>query len=98
MAYQLNRTGYVQMVKAFAVPPSIDPAIKGASLTDLTMAFAQAWDGPAMRRYADALSAASLEHLERARPQIFFCAKNVLQRLDDESHAVTRSVKHIASP
>jgi len=72
--------------QTFSVPPRIDPNIKGHPLTDLTMAFAEAWDSVAMEKYAAALASATLEEIELARPQIFFTLNNVLQRLMD--HAV----------
>lgn len=85
-------------VKAFSIPPAIDPAIKGAPLADLTLAFAEAWNGPAMRQYADALATASVDEIERARPQIYFTANNVALRLQDESFAASSSVKDLSSP
>jgi hypothetical protein len=97
MAYQINRDRS-GIVKAFSVPPAIDPGIKNTPLCNLTHAYARMWDGPAMLRYADAVSAASVAQLELARPQIYYTADNISRRLWDEAFAVTRTVKDTSSP
>jgi hypothetical protein len=97
MTYQLNRDRS-GIVMAFSIPPAIDPRLKGQPLSDLTHAFGRAWDGAAMRRYVDALAAASIEQIELARPHIYYTADNISRRLWDEAFAATRSVKDTSSP
>ncbi|MGY3582296.1 hypothetical protein ACVIGB_000779 [Bradyrhizobium sp. USDA 4341] len=97
MSYQLG--GNIRtVVRSFSVPPAVNPGIKHTPLCDLSHAFGQAWNGAAMRRYVDAMSAASAEQVELARPQIYYTADNISRRLWDEAFAVTRSVKHTSSP
>jgi hypothetical protein len=89
---------YSGTVKAFVVPPAIDPANKGKPLVDLKLAYAKAWNGDAMREYADALASASLDDIEMARPQIYYTVDNISRRLADEVFAITYGLKETSSP